>query len=312
MQKQSDRGTDAKIFHFVFIYPCPSGVYPWLKISAPLPPGVFALKPSAAPVMGKPQENNCLLAGELRKRKTLHLMRRFVLLLEIRNQDCRMKNLIRSLLVGAVCVLVSNQARAAIVASYNFNGSSLASSDTEPVTTAGSVSLTGSDLSLVTSAPSIGNPLPAIKIDKNIGTAQNVSQYIQFTLTATAGNQFSLQNLTFDLANSGNNKTANWAVSSSFNNFATSIGSGTIVGNSFVNESVNLSGLGNLTTITFRVYGWDTDQVDLFFDNIVLNSSSISAVPEPMNAALAAFGLIFIGGGVGRFYFRRAQRAVAA
>jgi len=39
--------------------------------------------------------------------------------------------------------------------------------------------------------------------------------------------------------------------------------------------------------------------------------ATINAIPEPINCALAGFGLIFVGGSVGHFYFARRRSATA-
>jgi hypothetical protein len=46
--------------------------------------------------------------------------------------------------------------------------------------------------------------------------------------------------------------------------------------------------------------------------NISLGGTTITPVPEPINCALAAFGLIFVGGSVGRFCLDRRRSATAS
>lgn len=47
-------------------------------------------------------------------------------------------------------------------------------------------------------------------------------------------------------------------------------------------------------------------------DTVSFDNFAITAVPEPVSCALAGFGLIFVGGTVGRFYLRRRRPAIAS
>ncbi len=60
---------------------------------------------------------------------------------------------------------------------------------------------------------------------------------------------------------------------------------------------------------TVRLYGWNAENAagSLSFDGVAV-SGSLSAVPEPVNVALLAFGLGMAGVWTGRRWFRRRMR----
>ena len=62
-------------------------------------------------------------------------------------------------------------------------------------------------------------------------------------------------------------------------------------------------------TYTFggNIGGWQNFNV-----NISFGGTTITPVPEPINYALAGFGLIFVGGSTGRFYLNRRRSATAS
>jgi hypothetical protein len=72
------------------------------------------------------------------------------------------------------------------------------------------------------------------------------------------------------------------------------------------NNELNLWGDGN------GVYSFYADINGVKYDPAVDSGfSTITAVPEPINYALAGFGLIFVGGSFGRFYLGRRRSATA-
>jgi hypothetical protein len=73
------------------------------------------------------------------------------------------------------------------------------------------------------------------------------------------------------------------------------------------NNELNLWGDGN------GVYSFYADINGVKYDPAVDSGiATITAVPEPINYALAGFGLIFVGGSVGRFYLGRRRSATAS
>ena len=53
------------------------------------------------------------------------------------------------------------------------------------------------------------------------------------------------------------------------------------------------------------------DHANVNFDDVNF-SATVTPVPEPINYALASFGLIFLGGGAGRFYLARRRSSTAS
>lgn len=101
-------------------------------------------------------------------------------------------------------------------------------------------------------------------------------------------------------------RSITWAYSLN-NTTWTTLQTDTVTTGSFKVYTDNFSGLTALngaTTIYFRGTFGATTGTGAYFDNI-----HITAVPEPVNCALAGFGLIFVGGSAGRFYFARRHRA---
>jgi len=220
----------------------------------------------------------------------------------------------------AVCVLVSMQAQGAIIsANYTFTGSSLASSDGDVNTTA--VNVSSASLSTSGVSTTVGNPLPSFRFTSgDIGSSQNLNQYIQFTVTANSGYVISLAggSLTLNIASGTSGNGVDWAIRSSVGNYASNIGAGsttsTAFGSAVGTGTLTGTSYDNLASITFRIYAWDSkngvgNAADGFVDNIIMNDTvSIQTVPEPINYAMALFGLVFVGGGVGRYYLGKARQ----
>ena len=225
---------------------------------------------------------------------------------------------------AAASVLVSNQANGALVVSalYNFTGSSLASADSDANSAAGSIAATG-----LTSGSGVsvgnGNPAPGFSFAGSLPTSQNTGEYISFTVTATSGHAIDLATgsgtLTMSLAVSATPTLGlNWAVRSSVDGYASNLGTGTISSTTFSTGTTSFGSLGssydNLSSVTFRIYAYSTagSTRNLYADNITLNDTIVTAVPEPTNYALAGFGLMFVGVGAGRFYLARRRDASAS
>src|SRR5207244_4018079 len=120
------------------------------------------------------------------------------------------------------------------------------------------------------------------KFDKSeIGTSLDTTDYISFTVTASAGFQLNLDggSVTFDVASKQNGKEVDWTVRSSVLGFGTDIATGNSSSASFSGATASLSGTSydGLSSIEVRIYGWSPGNVDLFVDNITLNGS---VVPE--------------------------------
>jgi hypothetical protein len=192
-------------------------------------------------------------------------------------------------------------AQAAVIANYTFGTASpgsLASSDGEPISTAGNI-VAGSSLS--GSGPAnIGNPAWAYTMVKgNLSTSQDLNAYLSFTITTIGGlNKLMLNGATivFEIASGQTGKTVNWGVRTSVSGFGNpNIAGGSTSSTTFSPiPTITLSGSGydNLTSIEFRIYGWQNgsgNNVDISFDNIILNGT---VVPEPVSTAIAGFGIL--------------------
>jgi hypothetical protein len=103
--------------------------------------------------------------------------------------------------------------------------------------------------------------------------------------------------------------TGNWALRSSQDNYAANLTSGALPADwGQVSYTFNGSSWNNLGSVGFRIYVWDnvnTSDEFIRFDNITLNG--VSAVPEPINTALATFGVLF---GAGATYHRLKGRRI--
>lgn len=196
---------------------------------------------------------------------------------------------------------------AAILARYEFTGSSLASTDedTSNVTSTASNLSNGAGLTSINSAT--GNPAPGRSMlgsetDANDETgAVTANDYIQFTLTPASGYQLSLTNFSLDFGSSYNSQPRGFAVRSSLDGFTGTIYNLSLPSNSdstsaVFNYSTALVGAQyqNVTTpVTFRIYGFDnaTGTTNyLRFDNITLQGT-VGAIPEPS-------GMLFLGAAV--------------
>ena len=216
--------------------------------------------------------------------------------------------------LGATLILCGSvqQAEAAL-ASYDFQ-TSLASTDTDTGSVAGDfgfLNLTGNRVT-----PTFGGTtsIDFTGGDTSATEALAVSNpnYFSFTITPTASHRLMLSGtaaLTFSYGCQITMSAGfNWAVRSSLDSFAADIGTGTTTTlDTFLPGSVSLSSAFDSqdAAVTFRIYVWDNGEQGNsklgYFDNVVLNGTVV-AVPEPVNVALAVFGLCLAGVGVGRRY----------
>ncbi|MCI0748068.1 MAG: hypothetical protein L0Y58_21895 [Verrucomicrobia subdivision 3 bacterium] len=195
--------------------------------------------------------------------------------------------------LALVALLTASTSHAAIIASYPFDSSSLASTDGEGNSSAGNITL-GSGVGSSGVNAGVGNPAPSFGFNAgNIGTAQDSADYIEFIVTASPMFVLNLTSLTFDTQG----LNGSWAVSSSVAGHGSNIATDTI-GASFAGDSIDLSGAGfqNLSSITFRLYAWNGagDNVDVFFDNIILNGTVVPEVGTVW-AGLGVLGAAILG-----------------
>jgi hypothetical protein len=239
----------------------------------------------------------------------------------------RMKNVIRSLFLVAICALGFIEARGAVVAQWTFNGAGSTNQTSYSANTPTTAGISSTTLATIGSAsisqPSSGGTgSPAGGFLRFTGTESAINHSsFAFTLTLDASvTSASISSVSFNYDRFFNKSptTVSWSYSILGGAQNVSLGSTALSGSGWQSGlddfSANAISLGNGQTITitgtFNDPGNSSSSADIGFDNFSING--IITVPEPMDAALAAFGLIFVGGGVGRFYLRRAQRAVAA
>jgi len=228
-----------------------------------------------------------------------------------------MKKTVRSLFAIAICALCVSTAQASLV-QYNFGtgGGTLAGSGIDPLATATVISM-GSGLKGANSGidSTKGNPVDSFNFGKNdmadsstLAASITASRYIQFTVTANTGYHLDLNGYTLTLQAFGHDAKEAFAVRSSVDSYASDLVNFGAGDTSWAPGTVNFSGsYDNLNSITFRIYGWSTGgKQDSWVDNINLNGT---VVPEPVTYALAVAGLVFVGGGVGRFYLGRRRSA---
>jgi hypothetical protein len=194
----------------------------------------------------------------------------------------------------AACVLSVSSAQAATTFStFNANGSSTASSsDFSDSATLGAPS--GTDTVLGSGGSSL------LITDNHLGGGG--SSTLTFTLDNTAGGNVNLASLQYAYSASVNGSaTISWSLNT------VSAGS-QVVFNGAKTDTINLVGVVPDNSV-FTLVGTLTGTANA--NNINFSSFSITAVPEPINYALAGFGLIFVGVGAGRFYLGR-RRSVTA
>lgn len=229
-----------------------------------------------------------------------------------------MKHPIAFSLLSLVC---AGSLSAAVLAEYDFTGSTGTTLDATPDFTLSGISATAisqNNLSLfgytlVGTNPALQVRPSGTQASASPETAFTDANYFTFTVTPDVGQTISLSSLDFDAKAGFNSGVRAFYVASSVGGFtaANVLKSDSLtgtLGTSFAGYSIDLTGAAfqNLTSAaTFRFYiQADTTGRSLEFDNIVLNGT-VSAVPEPA-AAASLLGLAAVAFAVSRR--RRASR----
>ena len=202
----------------------------------------------------------------------------------------------------AACVLSVSSAQAGVT-EWDFTGSTYSGqgpytpptsgSDFIPVSTSLAVSGNGHAANtgfLITSYSSTG------------------SSTLTFTLNSSSTVSLTGLTYSYNYANSGSvSPTIVWTLGS-----FTSSGTENNINNGTSSGSIDLTAAGssNNSGTTFTLTGTQTGVTGVN-GNIDFYNFSITAVPEPVNYALAGFGLIFVGGSAGRFYLARRRVTTA-
>jgi hypothetical protein len=222
-------------------------------------------------------------------------------------------------MAGILCGSLQ-RAEAAVLAEYLFNASTGASTDGDANSAANTFSSVNFGQSFA-NAGFPGNATISIRGDTAMSdTISGTSDYFSFTITPNAtpglGFRLNLTSLTFDFADSFNGAhRLSYEVRSSVDNFAAAIAGGTgttTAASTWASENVNLTGgaftFFDNTAVTFHILVADDNAATGFgyLDNVVLNGN-VTPVPEPINVALAVFGLSLAGAGVGRRLYSRSR-----
>ncbi len=203
--------------------------------------------------------------------------------------------------------------RAAVLASYPFTGSSLASTDTDSASAASSIVLgSGLDSTSARFAVANGNPSPALRINADetdgttFATAITDNDFLTLTLTPAAGQRLILDNLTFDLAVNSTLVATNVRVQLSLNGTAyTTLDSVTAYSTTaFTTQTFDIAGTiansalaaGSPLYVRFVVFD-NTANAAAYtgFDNLTLNGTVGAVVPEPRTLSMCALGVLAAG-----------------
>lgn len=213
--------------------------------------------------------------------------------------------------ITVACLLDSSQARGAIIASWDFTSANASTfnyvSPTPSFTSSGgnaTEGISGGTLHYAYNGANVGNlnnTVLTFTMAPNNSTISGLSvQYDAFSgqVTALSGTwAYSINGGTFANIGSASGITIGAAAGANNNTFTLSGVSIAPTDSSLVFR-LTLSGAagGNNGTLNF--------------DN--LEFDALSAVPEPINYALAVFGLVFVGGSAGRFCLGRRRLATAS
>jgi hypothetical protein len=230
-----------------------------------------------------------------------------------RRQSQIMKKILTT--IATTASLLTAASDAAVLAQYNFTGSSDATSDADANSLATSLGIgtlgtefgalgTNHGFSTATvvnsGSATASSPVRFVRNDFTAGveaTAITNNDYFKFTLTPGATFQANLTSLFFDYSANGSGtleNTASFFVRSSADGFAANVGttaSATITGSAaadYQRQTIDLSGAAfqNLTApIEFRVYVTNSGVGVARLDNLTLNGD-IAAIPEPSSLAL--------------------------
>ena len=142
--------------------------------------------------------------------------------------------------------------------------------------------------------------------------SQNLSEYVQFTLTPINGQQFTFEEIRFNIQRSSqgplNGEVRIFLGTPSADTTAPDRSQTFSPGTTPSTVTWNFADLatGANQPITIRFYGWNSAnlQGDLLLDEVQIYGTVATPVPEPVNVALGIFGLA----AVGTFFVRRFRK----
>lgn len=199
-------------------------------------------------------------------------------------------------------------ARADVVSLYPFTGSSLASTDTNTLSTSSAIALgNGLTDAAATRFAMAGNPAPALRVntDETDGTsfptAVTAGDFFAFTLSPASGYRFVFQTFSVDVATSATTFSTNVLLQASINGGNSFITVDTLTGygnTTFTTRNTDLTAFNNNAalaagaSVLLRIVVYDNDSTAgnyTAFDNITVNAT-VQAIPEPGTVGLLALG----------------------
>lgn len=180
------------------------------------------------------------------------------------------------------------------LAYYPFTGSSLASFDTDPDSTASNLSGTG--LGTLSFNTTYGVLAPSLSLEAGSVPGQfTTTSYLSFTITPNPGYVLNLNSISFEVSRIFlGSYTVNYEVRSSVDSFTTAVLSGSnssATAPTFAGVSASLGpSFVNLASVEFRLYLWDSNNSAnnrLLLDNLTVTGNAV-LIPEPSGPAMAA------------------------
>ena len=227
--------------------------------------------------------------------------------MKIQNPTPSILRSIVSLFGLSAALVIATGMQADILANYTFDAASPASTDADAnsvasnfLVGAGFVGKGSFSAATETAFVNASNTLASES------AAVDGDNYFSFTVTAGEGFELNLSSLTFDTIFNGTDPiaavTSNFVVRSSADNFTANLGSfaeAYQTGSSFSARSIDLSGSDFQSiagAMAFRFYIYDDsgalNRVSRL-DNVVLNGTAVSIIPEPSTTVLLA-GLVML------------------
>lgn len=215
---------------------------------------------------------------------------------------------LRLLLSVVVFSFLVSVAPAALLGTYNFTGGE------SSVPTAAGMTFGAFSRANVTGAAVSGEFSSSAW---TITTSLDPAEYVQFTLTPASGT-FTFSSLSFlidshkanGVGNDGGPNNVEIRLFAS-GNLSTVLASQTYSGVQDSRQTLAFDPADQTSSagFTVRLYGWNAENAagTLSFDDVAVDGS-LSAVPEPVNLALLAFGLGIAGVGAGRRWFNQRAR----